>query len=473
MSSEPPAKNSYLDEVMQKQQALEVDLKARKMAIRASVAPQRAAAQRALEEDTGRFRAVAAPEPATSNAVEVRITGWWRWRTVVVPPNAYVVHTRKGHPEPLHVGLGVSFGFDPATDSFLVVPGAMQTILINAHCICRELQGLLVQGYVQWIIADFATAYKKLDFGDAEDPMRLVNLQLREQAEAAIKDKVATMRVDDVLSDKQPIIEELTARLRHVAEGEGGTDKGLGLRIVTVQIKEAVVSSARLWENMQKPFRAQRAQVARLAELEADEVVGEREARAKKKRETATMETQAELAVIRAKNDAETFDREQTERQRRAERQQAEARALAEAQHKAAVLALELEKKKHATQAEVERQKLAEANQVAKVKLEAQLALEEAKALAEQKNAQGALATLELRQRIDNDISPAQLQRRLIEAMPELMEKLPKPAELRAVSIGGALGDGQSVAGVVAQVVGVVNALQGVGAKAGKGGAPG
>lgn len=141
--------------------------------------------------------------------------------------------------------------------------------------------------------------------------------------------------------------------------------------------------------------------MARLAELEADEVVGEREARAKKKRETATMETQAELAVIRAENDAETFDREQTERQRRAERQQAEARALAEAQHKAAVLALELEKKKHATLTEVERQ----------------------------------------------------------------MEKLPKPAELRAVSIGGAPGDGQSVAGVVAQVVGVVNALQGVGAK--------
>ncbi len=49
--------------------------------------------------------------------------------------------------------------------------------------------------------------------------MRLVNLQLKEQAEAAIRDKVATISVQDVLSDKQPIIEELTARLRAVAEG--------------------------------------------------------------------------------------------------------------------------------------------------------------------------------------------------------------------------------------------------------------
>ena len=73
--------------------------------------------------------------------------------------------------------------------------------------------------------------------------MRIVNVQLREQAEAAIKDKVATMAIDDILSDKQPIIEELTARLRAVAEGAG-------LRIITVQIKEAVVSSRAVWESL-------------------------------------------------------------------------------------------------------------------------------------------------------------------------------------------------------------------------------
>jgi flotillin len=469
MSSEPQ-KNSYLDEVVQKQQALEVDLKARKQRVPAAAILRQQAVPMRADDDTGRFRAAIAVEPATSSAVDVRITGFWRWQTVIVPPNAYVVHTRKGHAEPLHIGLGVSFSFDPTTDSFLAVPGAMQTILINAHCICKELQGLLVQGYVQWIIADFATAYKKLDFSDTEDPMRLVNLQLREQAEAAIKDKVATMGINDVLSDKQPIIEELTARLRHVAEGEG-TDKGLGLRMVTVQIKEAVVSSAKLWDNMQKPFRADWAQRARLAELEADEVVGEREARTKKKRETANMETQAELNAIKAKNDAEQFDREQGERQRRAARQQDEAQALAEAQHKTQVQALALEQKKHAAQIAVERAKLDEVNHIAKVKLEAAITLESAKVEAEQKNARVALETLALKQKIQNDISPAHLQKLLIDQMPQLMEKQPKPVELKSVHIGGANGDAQSVAGVVAQVVGVVNALGGVGRLDGKGAA--
>src|SRR6185436_15445763 len=202
----------------------------------------------------------------------------------------------------------------------------MQTILINAHCICKELQGLLVQGYVQWIIQDFATAYRKLDFADPDDPMRLVNLQLKEQAEAAIKDKVATMSVHEVLSDKQPIIEELTARLRAVAEGEGEGDTGLGLRIVTVQIKEAVVSSSRLWENLQKPFRSDQARLARLAELSAEEAITERELAASRVQETQRLETERELSDLRARNDAATFDREAVEKVRRAEREQEDER---------------------------------------------------------------------------------------------------------------------------------------------------
>ena len=231
----------------------------------------------------------------------MRVTGFWRWKTVLVPPNAFVVHTRRGRAEPLHVGLGVSFRYRPQTDAFLVVPGAMQTILISAFSICRELQGVVVQAYVQWIIEDFATAYRKLDFSDPDDPMRLVNLQLKEQAEAAIKDKVATMSVHEVLSDKQPIIEELTARLRAVAEGE---DSGLGLRIVTVQIKEAVVSSSRLWENLQKPYRAEQERLARLAELTAADAVSEREMSVARARETRRLADERELGELRHRNES-------------------------------------------------------------------------------------------------------------------------------------------------------------------------
>lgn len=457
--------NDYMQQVMAKQQRVEVDLKAKRMLNRvAAPALQAMAAPNLLAEDTGRFQRIATgaatvPEDAGSNAVDVRITGWWRWRTVVVPPNAHVVHTRRGHDKPLHLGLGVSFRYNPAKDSFLVVPGTMQTIMINAYCICRELQGLLVQGYVQWIIADFATAYKKLDFTDAEDPMRLVNVQLREQAEAAIKDKVATMGIDEVLSDKQPIIEELTARLRSVAEGEG-TDKGLGLRIVTVQIKEAVVSSKRVWENLQKPFRAERARIARLAELEAETIIAAREATAERERQTTQLAAEAELAKLLAARDAETFDRDQGETSRRVQREQEVTRQTASERHETWVHATALEKQRIATEAEVARLKAREQSGAERAAIESAIVLNDMQRAAENRQTEAELRFLEARQRVANDTSLGNLQARLIDALPIVAEKLPKPAELKAIAIGSNGHDGQSLASLVAQLLAIVDGFR-------------
>ncbi|WP_224365644.1 SPFH domain-containing protein [Hyalangium versicolor] len=449
-------RNEYLDQVQEQQQRLEVDLKARKMA-----APMVNVAQQAAPRRRGGI-APPPPEMPGGNAVDVRITGFWRWRTVVVPPNAYVVHTRRGHDKPLHIGLGVSFRFNPATDSFLVVPGAMQTILINAHCICRELQGLLVQGYVQWIVEDFATAYKKLDFTDAEEPMRVVNVQLREQAEAAIKDKVATMSIDAVLSDKQPIIEELTARLRQVAEGSGDSNKGLGLRIVTVQIKEAVVSSAQLWENLQKPFRAERERVARLASLGTEEAISQRELQVEQERNRSRLEADSELATLRSLKEAESFDREQAERLRRQHREEEDARKLAVERQQSTLQYTELEKARLEVEAELARRKHElEADQRQRAALSA-IAVLDAERAAANRQAGAELELLESRQRVLNELSPANVQARLVELLPSIAEKLPQPQELRSISIGTGAGtqEGQAVTTLVAQMLALVKALR-------------
>jgi hypothetical protein len=377
---------------------------------------------------------------------------------VVVPPNAFVVHTRRGHDEPLHVGLGKSFRFNPLTDSYLVVPGAMQTILISAFSICKELQGLLVQAYVQWIIQDFSVAYRKLDFGDPDDPMRLVNLQLKEQAEAAIKDVVATMGVHEVLSDKQPIIEELTARLRAVAEGEGGSDTGLGLRIVTVQIKEAVVSSSHLWENLQKPYRSEQGRLARLAELAAEEAISAKEMAAQQERETRAIQTDRQLAELRAAAEAAVFDREATERIRRAEQDEANTRALAALADETARHAMDLENERAAAETELARLRLEREQLIRRLTQEGDLDL--AKAAADSVHAR-ALLDLDrarLRADIDNAISGPHLQAQLIASLPEIVEKLPKPDELRQVTVGGT--DGSSLAGVIAELTAVVEALR-------------
>lgn len=455
MSSE---KNSYLNEVVQQQQALEQNLRVRKMpapmAAQAMPARQRMATGGVpAQEDFGG----GGGGGGGSSAVEVRITGWWRWKTVVVPPNAYVVHTRRGVAEPLHLGLGVSFPYNPYTDAFLVVPGAMQTILINARCICRERQGVLVQGYVQWIVQDIGTAYKKLDFSDVEDPMRVVNLQLKEQAEAAIKDKVATMSMDSVLDDKQPIIEELTARLRSVAEGAGGTDKGLGLRIVTVQVKEAVVSSSQLWESLQKPFRAERARIARLAEIESEEAVTQRELEQSQRSETARVATERELAVLKAQAAAETFDRDQAERTRRSKTEQESARALAIETTTTHLKNLELEKQRHTADVAFQQAKSDAALAAEKRVLDAKLAMEVAKATSALEKAKHDTEALALAQAVENGLTAAGLQARVLEAMPAMLEKMPKPNELKSVNIGGS---GDALPAAVAQVMSVIDAMK-------------
>ncbi|MGN2640186.1 SPFH domain-containing protein [Nocardia takedensis] len=428
-----PGRNSYLDQVVAQSAALEDDLRTRKPAAPAAAPPPPGApAPRGVMAK----RAERAGQPAQSagpGPVEVKITGFWRRRTVLVPPNAFVVHTRRGRGEPVHIGLGVSFRFDPSTDSFLVVPGAMQTILINAYCICSELQGVLVQGYVQWIIEDFATAYRKLDFSDAEDPMRLVNIQLREQAEAAIKDKVSTMGVRDVLSDKQPIIEELTARLRAVAEGSADGDRGLGLRIVTVQIKEAVVSSSTLWENLQKPYRSEQSQIARLAELAAHEVISAREAQTHRAAEQRRIENERELAELRARNEAAAFDRETAEQLRRTTREHDDQRAVADLEQQTATHALRLEREQHAEQAENLRRR----QELRRQELDGELALTEARLRAEH---EGELLDLErdrLRVVAANARNGASIQAQLIENLPQIVSQLPTPAELRTYQLGG------------------------------------
>ena len=358
----------------------------------------------------------------------------------------------------MHVGLGTSFRYDPARDSYLVVPGAMQTILINAYCICKELQGLVVQAYVQWIIQDFATAYRKLDFSDLEDPMRLVNLQLKEQAEAAIKDTVATMGVQDVLSDKQPIVEELTSRLREVAEGEGGSDRGLGLRIVTVQIKEAVVSSARLWENLQKPYRSEQARIARLAELTAEEAISGRELEAARTQQTLQLDNERELGDLRARNDAVAFDRDAAEKVRRADRDQQDARRLAELESETLLHALALERERDAQELEVGRLRLEREYALQRVELDGELALTRSRVESAHAAALLDLERDHVRASIDNDQSAAAIQAKLIDSLPEVAARLPKPAELRSVTVGGT-GAG-TIAGLIAELTAVVGALR-------------
>lgn len=441
--------NEYLEQVQQEAVEVERQLKKKKRVApaRGGLAPSAAPGGGGAPRDEGSGAA----------ALGVRVTGWWPFKSVVVPPNVYVVHTRRGHPKPLNVGLGVSFRFDPFRDSFLCVPSAMQTIQISARSICKELQGILIQAYVQWIIDDIEVAYRRLDFSDLDDPMRVVNVQLREQAEAAIKDKVATLSIHEVLSDKKPIIEELTRRLKDVAEG-AGDDGGLGIRIVTVQIKEAVVSSTRLWEDLQAPFRAEQRTSARMAEIASEEKIAARERDERQVRERADLEVQADLDRLRDAQDAATRERKM---QHEIDGYQKEIEQVA------ARAAKDLEAKEahyKVVAKEVEEQARIEAHQQ-----EAELARRRAELEVENQQAEVRLEHEARRQQVAATTTDAQVRLAAVAALPEVARSLPTPEHLYSYGFGA---DGSSLAGLAAQVANLLRGLGGATAGDASGAAP-
>ena len=136
----------------------------------------------------------------------------------------------------------------------------------------------------------------------------------------------------------------------------------------------------------------------------------------------------------------------------------------AQAQQATALKKLALEMARTAAEAEASTLKVTTQHALQKLQADAAAALELLHADTAHKRAALEVATLSTREAVRNDLSASNLQARPVESLPTVMEKMPRPDELRSVTIGGGgAADGQSLAGVVAQIVSVVNALQGVG----------
>lgn len=446
--------------------------------------------------------------------IQVRETGFWIWKRVIVPPNAYVVHTRIGQEKPVTLGLGVSFRYNPLTDAYLVVPAAMQTIGIISNCISQEKQGINVLAYVQWQISDFSIAYRKLDFSDRQEPLAIVNAQLREQADAAIKDKIATMSVSEVLTDKAPVIEELTRRLITVTEGRVQRDSdnaedGLGIKIVTVQIKEALVSSQRLWEHLQAPFRNEQERNARLSHLDMQEEIRQRELETRQITQTSEAEARVNIERVKQSKQTEEIQIKLEEQEKRSEleqsmlatklrleREQAVEKAQSEAQTQRELRELQvqqaiqqaeeqrrvaeekarleqerlqhdiaLKQAEHDYQLQLQQQREAIENvrieaemQQAKIRKLTQIELERLTLDVDRQRAEQEAAIARINREIENLTTSQTLLGRWIETMPELASSLPDVEEMRVLQVSD--GDSDSMSKFVSQQLAMIRMLR-------------
>ncbi|MBN2532944.1 MAG: hypothetical protein JXB88_08635 [Spirochaetales bacterium] len=451
--------------------------------------------------------------------IQIRITGRWFWHRVIVPPNAYVVHTRINRNKPVTMGLGKSFKYNPNTDAYLVIPAAMQTIGVVANCISREKQGINILAYVQWQIDDFSVAYKKLDLSDQRDPLGIVNAQLREQAEAAIKDKIATMSVEEVLADKAPIIEELTNRLKAVTEGRQNAglteiEEGLGIKIVTVQIREALVSSTTLWENLQSPFRHEQKKKERISYLSMVNEINEKEMDSRRLKETTETETmveierikqqkQTEALEIRIKEESARFEQEQQNSLKQMKLEEQTQKARKESEERIRIHNTQLKIQTELELLKQEDQKIAEQEesriQREKQKLEhnsilknkeseyhllvqnnqdtlkqaalnarlerqqsehkVQFALEQEKNRARINHLKSEAEIEEIRQKIRNILNDNVLLSSLIDKLPEIAEHMPEIKELKILNTGGTDSTFDSLVNFITKIFAVAENL--------------
>jgi hypothetical protein len=192
----------------------------------------------------------------------------------------------------------------------------------------------------------------------------------------------------------------------------------------------------------------------------AEEAIAERELTASRAQEMQRLEVERELYDLRARNEAATFDRAAAERIRREQIDQEAARRMAELADETMLHELRLEVERGEQELAAGRARAERDYELARSSLEGELALSRARTDSEHATALLELERLRLRAAIDNDASPESLQGRLIDSLPEIVARLPKPDELRAVTIGG--HGGHTVAGLIAELGAVVGALRSV-----------
>jgi hypothetical protein len=190
----------------------------------------------------------------------------------------------------------------------------------------------------------------------------------------------------------------------------------------------------------------------------AEEAISEREMAAARIGEAQQMENDRELGELRARNEAASFDREAAERVRRSEREQEDARTLAALQTETTLHALSLERQRNAEETEVGRLRIDQEYALRRLRVDAELALARSEAEATHDRELLELERDRIRAGIDNEQSPASIQAALVRSLPDIVDKLPKPAELRSVTIGG--NDATTVTGLLAELTAVVGALR-------------
>jgi regulator of protease activity HflC (stomatin/prohibitin superfamily) len=364
-----------------------------------------------------------------------------RWGFITAKPSEYLVHCRRGSVRAASSGQGATC-FKWPWDSVAVVPTSLQRIAFVADQVTAEKVGVQVTGLAVYRIADPLIAFRVLNFSYAERAQEKLGETLTAMLTGATRRLLANLGVEEALQKrKAAIADELMREIAPVVAGAGRpedeTDRGWGVVIDTIEIKDVRVLSEQVFSAMQVPFRAGLERQAREARAEADRRSALAEAESRRLVERSALDAKADIGARAAEIARERAEAETREAVRAAAREVERARARVEA--RAALL--------DGTRAEAE---------IGEAKLRAELERRRAEAEAEVAVGRG-------RAELDALVAANEATRSAARARVLLVENLPALAgavgerfgEVRVTQIGG---DGQPF-GTIAQAVASVVAL--------------
>jgi flotillin len=360
-----------------------------------------------------------------------------RRRYVTVSPSEYVIHTGRGG-KILHKGLGQSFFCRPL-DAYMVFPSTIQRVQFEAEQITRQNQGIRVQGFLVWKIADPERAYKNLDLSKTDAPLAVTNAHLREIAESVVRHSVANMTIEETLRKRETMIVGLKGQLSEVVEA-------WGISIEAIEIRDVYISSETLFENMQAPFRQEvrlEAETVTLAtdekianeKLRSEEAIAVQRAESRTRSEIFESEKALEAQQNKIAHETQAHAAEQNARQQRMEKErQVEIATIrsdvdvTREREQAAVQAERLvhERRQQAIEWAADEGKAKTEAERERVQIETATALEKRKAEHElaQQMALDEVAVLESRIAAKSQMSDTELREQWVAALPAIVREM-------------------------------------------------
>lgn len=254
-----------------------------------------------------------------------------RWGFITAKPSEYLIVVRNGAIDTRRSGQGMRVWKWP-WNAVAIVPTTLQQIDFVADQITRERVGVSISGIAVYRIAQPDIAYRMLNFTYGERASEKLAQTLRDMFIGAARRLIANLTLDQCLQNrKEAIASFLLQEIAPVVSGAGRledtTEQGWGVLIDTIEIQDVKILSRQVFEHLQAPYRAEIAMKAEMAELERQRLVGERRAATERQTAEATILTQHETRLLKARSEAEAAEKESAEALRA---EQAKARVAAD-----------------------------------------------------------------------------------------------------------------------------------------------